>query len=102
LECLRVFGRSPDALREWHAPFHPDRCYLRYWALLCSVFLEGASGRAASDQRRPRGQARQQINTRAETCYGVYLDVVLLEARLAGQAPAVEGIWLMREHRIEI
>jgi hypothetical protein len=97
LECLRVFERSPNTLRERHAPFHPDRCYLRYWALLCSIYLEGTAG----DQRRARAQARQQINTRAETCYGVYLDVMLLEARLAGQAPAVEGIWLMREHRIE-
>jgi hypothetical protein len=98
LECLRVFDRSPNLVGQRHAPLHPDRCYLRYWALLCSALLEGSAG----DQRRARSQARQQINSRAETCYGVYLDVVLLEARLAGQAPAVEGIRLMREPRIEI
>lgn len=90
-------------LSQRHAPFHPDRCYLRYWALLCRIFLEGASARTADDLRRSRhAQARQQANTRAETGYGFYLDLVLREARLAGHAPAVEGIRIMREHRIEI
>lgn len=103
LTCLRVFDRTPDSRNQRHAPVHPERAYLRYWAFLCAVLIEGTSARASDDAQRSRhAQARQQINTRAETCYGLYLDLALLEARLSGQMLPVEGIRITREHRIEI
>lgn len=102
LECARAFERSPEDLRRRWAAYALARTYLRYWALMNGMLAED---RAVQEIQ--VGQHRQRLRPLAMRkpgsttpvdliCYGIYTDLVLLEERLAGNLPAVEGIRIVK------
>ncbi|NTV62310.1 MAG: NACHT domain-containing protein [Oscillochloris sp.] len=84
-EPAALFTRSDGKLLA-HAP--EERAFLRYWVLAnCLIWMS----RSASDNA-----ARAQG---LRVCRRMYVDLVLLNERIAGRTHPVEGIRLVREQR---
>lgn len=91
LACAQIFERK-RAQRSAIIEAVPERAYLRLWTLLCGMLsLQRASLAARNDLGRTRVEKLSQVPI------GLYLDLVLLEGRIAGRLPAVEGVRLIRE-----
>lgn len=89
-ECAQVFDRTGSG-RPSRAP--EERAFLRYWSLLsCLIWV----GRGTAE----RGEwTREQRTQGLRACRRIYIDMVLLDERIAGRMPPVEGIRLVREPR---
>lgn len=99
LTCARAFERTPDALWRRIAASDPDRSYLRFWALMNGLLMEsGQKKRAVGSRPLWQRDISKQRNT-ITICYGIYIDLLLIEERIARNLPAVEGIWLAKEPR---
>ncbi|MBX0331478.1 SUMF1/EgtB/PvdO family nonheme iron enzyme, partial [Oscillochloris sp. ZM17-4] len=89
-EFAQVFDRAGSA-RPARAP--EERVFLRYWALInCLVWIS----REPSDRSE---WTREQRTQGLRSCRQIYVDLVVLEERVAGRMPPVEGIRLVREPR---
>jgi hypothetical protein len=90
VDLAQVFDRAglgrPARARE-------ERVFLRYWALLnCLIWVSRGSSERGEWTRDQRTQG-MRIGRR------IYIDLVLLDERIAGRMPPVEGIRLVREPR---
>lgn len=68
-----------------------ERLFLRYWSLISSLIWVSRDGAERGDWT--RDQRAQGIRC----CRRIYIDLLLLDERIAGRMPPVEGIRLVRE-----
>lgn len=91
LACAQLFERRRSR-RSAIVESVAERAYLRLWAMLCGMLSLQRAGLAARND-----PARARAENQAQRAIGLYLDLTLLEGRIAGRMPAVEGIRLIRE-----
>lgn len=97
LTCIDAFDRTSGERAIDRTKSTLQRAYLRYWALMCSALItQAVKSPPISAPRNLRGEQHKDW-TKAQICYGFYIDLALLEERIEGNIPAVEGIRITKE-----